>query len=61
MPTEHTAVNTGESLSLIDKSGIICGALSNLSDSVVPLEEKSTDGGFSRYPILSLNQEKEDN
>lgn len=38
MPIEHMAVNTGDSLALIDKIGVICCALSNLSDSVVPLE-----------------------
>lgn len=38
MPIEHMAVKAGESLALIDKIGVICCALSNLSDSVVPLE-----------------------
>lgn len=38
MPIEHMAVKAGESLALIDKIGVICCALSNLSVSVVPLE-----------------------
>lgn len=38
MPIEHMAVNAGDSQALIDKIGVICCVLSNLSDSVVPLE-----------------------
>jgi len=38
MPIEHMATKPGESLTLIDKIGVICCALSNLSESVVPLE-----------------------
>ncbi|KAL1279245.1 hypothetical protein QQF64_025918 [Cirrhinus molitorella] len=38
MPIEHMAKKPGESMSLIDKIGVICCALSNLSESVVPLE-----------------------
>lgn len=38
MPIEHMAKKKGESLALIDKIGVICCVLSNLSESVVPLE-----------------------
>ncbi|XP_028403929.1 uncharacterized protein LOC114526517 [Dendronephthya gigantea] len=38
MPIEHMAVKDGDSLAVIDKIAVICCALSNLSESVVPLE-----------------------
>ncbi len=38
MPIEHMATKQGEALALIDKIGVICCVLSNLSESVVPLE-----------------------
>ncbi|XP_035998273.1 uncharacterized protein LOC118564392 [Fundulus heteroclitus] len=38
MPIEHMATKPGEALALIDKIGVICCVLSNLSQSVVPLE-----------------------
>ncbi len=38
MPIEHMATKQGEALALIDKIGVICCVLSNLFESVVPLE-----------------------
>ncbi|XP_034071134.1 uncharacterized protein LOC117545465 [Gymnodraco acuticeps] len=38
VPIEHMLTKPGEALALIDKIGVICCALSNLSVSVVPLE-----------------------
>ncbi|KAK0145558.1 hypothetical protein N1851_015512 [Merluccius polli] len=38
MPIENMATKPGEALALIDKIGVICCVLSNLSESVVPLE-----------------------
>jgi hypothetical protein len=38
MPIEHMAVKEGETLALIDKIGVICCALTNLSESIVPME-----------------------
>jgi hypothetical protein len=38
MPTEHMAVKPGETMALIDKIGVICCALTNLSNSIVPIE-----------------------
>ena len=38
MPTEHMVVKPGETMALIDKIGVICCALSNLSNSIVPIE-----------------------
>ncbi|KAI4787316.1 hypothetical protein KUCAC02_036366 [Chaenocephalus aceratus] len=37
VPTEHMPTRPGEALAFIDKIGVICCALSNLSVSVVPL------------------------
>ncbi len=34
MPIEHMATKQGEALALIDKIGVICCVLSNLSESV---------------------------
>jgi hypothetical protein len=38
MPTEHMAVKPGETMALIDKIGVVCCALTNLSNSIVPIE-----------------------
>jgi hypothetical protein len=38
MPKEHMAVKPGETMALIDKIGVICCALTNLSNSIVPIE-----------------------
>ncbi|KAK7922721.1 hypothetical protein WMY93_009623 [Mugilogobius chulae] len=38
MPIEHMAVKSTDSLALVDKIAVICCALSNLSESIVPLE-----------------------
>ena len=38
MPIEHMLTRPGETAALIDKIAVICCALSNLSESVVPLE-----------------------
>ena len=38
MPIENMSVKRGDQLALIDKIGVICCALTNLCDSVVPLE-----------------------
>lgn len=38
MPIEHMATKPGEALAMIDKIGVICCVLSNLCESVVPLE-----------------------
>ena len=38
MPFEHMLTRPGETAALIDKIAVICCALSNLSESVVPLE-----------------------
>ena len=38
MPIENMAAKSGEALALIDTIGVICCVLSNLSESVVPLE-----------------------
>lgn len=38
MPIEHMLTKPGETLALVDKIGIICCALTNLSESVVPVE-----------------------
>ena len=38
MPIEHMAVKEGDALAVIDKIAVICCALSNLSESVVPSE-----------------------
>ncbi len=37
MPTEHMAVKPGETIALIDKIGVICCVLTNLSNSIVPI------------------------
>ena len=36
MPIKHMAVKEGKELAVIDKIAVICCALSNLSESVVP-------------------------
>lgn len=38
MPTEHMAVKPGETMALIDKIGVVCCALTNLSNSIVPID-----------------------